>query len=80
MADWEVRRTVPGTGNLQGFQVINTGAVQTLWEDNGAGGERALDGREASGLQVEVYNDCVVVRARDYRRGEWIKEVQIPLF
>lgn len=80
LADWEVRRTVPGTGNLQGFQVINTGAIQTLWEDNGAGGERALDGREASGLQVEVYNDCVVVKARDYRRGEWIKEVQIPLF
>lgn len=80
LADWEVRRTVPGTGNLQGFQVINTGAIQTLWEDNGTGGERALDGREASGLQVEVFEDCVVVKARDYRRGEWIKETRIPLF
>lgn len=80
LSDWEVRRVVPGSGNLKGFQVINTGAIQTLWEDNGAGGERALDGKEASGLQVEVYQDRVIVKARDYRRGEWMKEVQIPLF
>lgn len=79
LADWEVRRTVPGSGNLDGFQVVNTGAVETLYTDNGSGGEKALDRLENTGLQVAVHPDQVVISARDFRRKQWIKEVRIPL-
>lgn len=37
LSDWYVRRVVPGTANLDGFSVINTGAVQTGFADNGQG-------------------------------------------
>jgi len=79
LSDWAVRRVVPGTGNPEGFMTVNTGAIQTLWEDDGHGGERALDGLEASGLQVEVSGDSILLRARDYRRRQWIKELHVPL-
>lgn len=79
LADWEVRRTVPGANNLPGFQVVNTGAIQTLYVDNGSGGESALDGKENTGLQVSVYWDQVIISARDFRRKQWLKEVRIPL-
>ncbi|CAM5567162.1 3',5'-cyclic adenosine monophosphate phosphodiesterase CpdA [Streptomyces tanashiensis] len=39
LSDWYVRRVVPGTANLDGFSVINTGAVQTGYTDDGKGGE-----------------------------------------
>ncbi|MDP5227780.1 MULTISPECIES: DUF4073 domain-containing protein [Arthrobacter] len=80
LSDWAVRRVVHGTGNDEGFMTVNTGAIQTLWEDDGHGGERALDPLEASGLQVEVFKDSVLLRARDYRRKQWIKELHVPLF
>jgi 3',5'-cyclic AMP phosphodiesterase CpdA len=79
LADWEVRRTVPGSGNLLGFQVFNTGAIETLYTDNGTGGERALDRLENTGLQVSVYPDQVRISARDFRRKQWLKEAWIPL-
>lgn len=79
LADWEVRRTVPGSNNLPGFQVINTGAIETLYTDNGTGGETALDGRENTGLQIAVHADQVIVSARDFRRKQWLKEARIPL-
>lgn len=80
LADWEVRRTVPGSGNLLGFQVVNTGAIETLYTDNGAGGEKALDRLENTGLQVSVHANEVRISARDFRRKHWIKEARIPLF
>lgn len=39
LSDWVVRRVVPGTGNLEGFTVVNTSAVQVGWMDDGKGGE-----------------------------------------
>ncbi|MFI6583856.1 DUF4073 domain-containing protein [Embleya sp. NPDC050493] len=79
LSDWAVRKVVPGTGNLEGFTVVNTGAVQTQWTDNGSGGESALSGLENSGLQVEVANDRVTIKARDFRRNQWVKEMNVPL-
>ncbi|MFF8811741.1 metallophosphoesterase family protein [Streptomyces pactum] len=79
LSDWAVRKVVPGTGNLRGFTVVNTGAVQTQWTDDGKGGETALSGMENSGLRVTVGKKEIVVKARDYLRDRWVKELRIPL-
>lgn len=78
LSDWYVRRVVPGTANLNGFNVINTGAIQTGWTDNGTGGETSVPGGFNQGLQVEVSPRWVTIKARDYARKEWIEQVRIP--
>ncbi|WHT23098.1 DUF4073 domain-containing protein [Crossiella sp. CA-258035] len=79
LSDWFVRRVVPGTANPEGFPVINTGAIQTGWTDNGQGGEVTVPGKFNQGLQVEVFLDRVVIRARDFAAGAWLKQVTVPL-
>ncbi|MFE7311819.1 metallophosphoesterase family protein [Streptomyces sp. NPDC057555] len=79
LSDWYVRRVVPGTANLEGFSVINTGAVQTGFADNGQGGEVTVPGTFNQGLQVEVHTDRVVVKARDFATGTWLKQITVPL-
>ncbi|MFT2016410.1 DUF4073 domain-containing protein [Streptomyces sp. 796.1] len=79
LSDWAVRKVVPGTGNLEGFTVVNTGAVQTSFTDDGKGGETAVSGAENTGLRVQVSKGEVVVKARDYLRNQWLKELRIPL-
>lgn len=79
LSDWYVRRVVPGTANPEGFSVVNTGAVQTGYRDDGKGGEVAVEGAFNQGLQVEVYRDRVRLRARDFARARWLKEITVPL-
>ncbi|MFB7736136.1 metallophosphoesterase family protein [Streptomyces sp. NPDC056112] len=79
LSDWYVRRVVPGTANLDGFSVINTGAVQTGFADNGQGGEVTVPGHFNQGLQVDVYRDRVVIKARDFATGSWMKQITVPL-
>lgn len=79
LSDWYARRIVAGTGNLDGFNVVNTGAIQTGWTDNGSGGESVVPGGFNQGLQVEVGATSVTIKARDFQRKEWMKQIRIPL-
>ncbi|MEV0056766.1 DUF4073 domain-containing protein [Saccharopolyspora shandongensis] len=79
LSDWVVRRVVPGTANLEGFTVVNTGAIQVGWQDDGKGGEVSLGGAFNQGLQVEVDARNVVIKARDFTTGTWLKQITIPL-
>ncbi|MFH8791730.1 metallophosphoesterase family protein [Streptomyces sp. NPDC017941] len=79
LSDWVVRRVVPGTANLSGFTVVNTGAIQTGFRDDGKGGEVSVGGSFNQGLQVEVHRDKVVIKARDFARRAWLKEITVPL-
>ncbi|MBE1466018.1 metallophosphoesterase family protein [Kibdelosporangium phytohabitans] len=79
LSDWVVRRVVPGTGNLEGFTVVNTAAVQTGWVDDGKGGEVSLGGAFNQGLQVEVSSRSVVIKARDFTTRTWLKQITVPL-
>ncbi|UFQ19700.1 MULTISPECIES: metallophosphoesterase family protein [Streptomyces] len=79
LSDWVVRRVVPGTANLSGFTVVNTGAIQTGYRDDGKGGEVAVEGSFNQGLQVEVHRDSVVIKARDFGRRAWLKQITVPL-
>lgn len=79
LSDWYVQRVVPGTANLYGFHVINTGAIEVGWRDNGTGGEVSVGGTFNQGLQVEVDLRWVTIKARDFAKGQWIRQVRIPL-
>lgn len=79
LSDWVVRRVVPGTGNLEGFTVVNTSAVQAGFRDDGKGGEVAVAGAYNQGLQVEVGPDAVVIKARDFTTRAWLKQLTVPL-
>ncbi|SIH11384.1 Calcineurin-like phosphoesterase [Mycobacteroides abscessus subsp. abscessus] len=79
LSDWYTRRVVPSSGNLSGFNVFNTGAIETGYTDNGTGGEKSVPGGFNQGLQVEVSDDSVTVRARDFKRKAWMKEITVPL-
>lgn len=79
LSDWYVRRVVPGTANLDGFSVVNTGAVQTGFSDNRQGGEVTVPGPFNQGLQVDVYRDRVVIKARDFATRSWMKQISVPL-
>ena len=79
LSDWVVRRVVPGTANLAGFTVVNTGAIETGYRDNGSGGEQSVEGPFNQGLQVEVRRHEVVIKARDFARRTWLKEFTVPL-
>ncbi|MCM1013738.1 MULTISPECIES: DUF4073 domain-containing protein [unclassified Brevibacterium] len=79
LSDWYTRRVVASSGNLQGFNVFNTGAIETGYTDNGKGGEQTVAGGFNQGLQVEVTNKTVTVRARDFGKKAWLKEITVPL-
>ncbi|MFE0022537.1 metallophosphoesterase family protein [Amycolatopsis sp. NPDC059021] len=79
LSDWVVRRVVPGTGNLEGFTVVNTAAVQVGWMDDGKGGEVSLGGAFNQGLQIEVSPRSVVIKARDFTTRTWLKQITVPL-
>jgi hypothetical protein len=59
--------------------VVDTGAVQTGYTDDGKGGEVTVPGTFNQGLHVEVFRDRVVVKARDFATGTWLKQITVPL-
>ncbi|RKT90106.1 protein of unknown function [Saccharopolyspora antimicrobica] len=79
LPDWTVRRVVPGSGNLEGFTVVNTGAIETGWRDNGEGGEETTTRALNQGLQIEVGPRDVLIKARDFATGTWLKQITVPL-
>jgi hypothetical protein len=79
LSDWYVNRVVPGTANLDGFHVINTGAIETGWKTTGCNGETTVPGPFNQGLQVEVEKGWVTIKARDFSKKEWIRQARVPL-
>ncbi|WP_327241622.1 hypothetical protein [Streptomyces sp. NBC_01320] len=47
--------------------------------DKGKGGEVSLGGAFNQGLQVEVGPRAVVIKARDFTTGTWLKQLTVPL-
>ena len=54
---------------------VNTAAVSYLWSDD----DTAVDGAE--GYYVEVYEDYILLKGREYTNGDWCAAAQfrIPL-
>ncbi|THE12296.1 hypothetical protein E1I69_11375 [Bacillus timonensis] len=58
----------PRTVYQDGFTMVNTGAVEYLYYDGGA-----VRG-QSQGILVNVYNDKVEIKARDFTKKAWIGE------
>ncbi|RAP74671.1 metallophosphoesterase family protein [Paenibacillus montanisoli] len=53
--------------------MFNAASTAYLWTDE----DEHKDGSQ--GYYVEVYADCVLVRGRDFERGEWVEEAQFKV-
>lgn len=58
-----------------GVTMFNTGSVGDVWRNNQNYGSTSA----SQGLHVDVYNDSIVVRARDFANKRWIREYKIDL-
>ncbi len=70
---WHLESEQPALfGEGKDANFFNTASVGYLWQGEGAGS--AYAGSE--GLFVEVYKDYVVVRGREFERGQWLSGAQ----
>lgn len=63
----------PRTFYQDGFTMVNTGSVNYSWFDGGR------INSIYQGLLVNVYEDKVVIKAREFSNNTWINEMVIPL-
>ena len=61
---------LPGSFIQKGFSIMNTGSVQEPLKPDGHGGDRRIGGSQ--GLYVEVYEDKVIIRGREFSKKDWI--------
>lgn len=74
---WELK--LPRTLVRDTFTMINSSSVYQLWTENNAGGETMVDPKESEGLYVEVFEDHVSIKGRDFYRNRWIPEAQFSV-
>ncbi|GAA2075457.1 DUF4073 domain-containing protein [Streptomyces albiaxialis] len=75
--DWAARKVVDG-GDPDGFHVVNTGMIETMYGPDGKGGEKALDPAASQGLRVLLGDDGkLTVESRDFRRNETIRTLEL---
>lgn len=65
----------PRTVYQDGFTMVNTGSADYTWYANGAAPEKY-----SQGLLVDVYDDRVEIKAREFSTGTWINTftVKVP--
>ncbi|MVP01365.1 metallophosphoesterase family protein [Paenibacillus lutrae] len=71
---WELNQ--PNTLVTDGFTMVNSSSVERPWSSDGNGGEKQLGEEESEGLYVEVYEDSVSIKGRDFKEKKWITEAQ----
>lgn len=74
--DWAGKKVVEG-GDKQGFTVVNTGTMQTVYTDNGSGGEKPVYDTTNQSLQVSVDKNNVKIQAMDFGQDRVIKELSV---
>jgi Icc protein len=74
---WELR--LPDTLVRDKFTMVNSSSVVQPWTDDGNGGEMLAGPDESEGLYVEVYEDKVQIKGRDFYRQRWIPEAQFTV-
>lgn len=75
---WELK--LPDTFVHDSFTMVNSASVEQLWTDNGSGGgELEMEPDESQGLYIEVYQDKVMIKGRDFYRRSWIPEAQFEV-
>ncbi|WP_159885843.1 metallophosphoesterase family protein [Paenibacillus puerhi] len=74
---WELK--LPNTLVRDGFTMINSSSVDEPLTDHGPEGEKPAGPDESEGLYVEVYDDRVEIKGRDFHRQRWIPEAQFVI-
>lgn len=81
LPDWAVNVKVPG-GDKEGFTAVNTGAIQTGWMSAGPNGGEVVTpegGLFNQGLQIDVFEDEVVIKGRNFRTNSWMQEYIVKI-
>ncbi|CRK84720.1 DUF4073 domain-containing protein [Neobacillus massiliamazoniensis] len=81
LPDWAVNVKVSG-GNKKGFTAINTGAIQTGWMSAGPNGGEVVSpegGLFNQALQLDVFEDEVVIKGRNFRTNSWMQEYVVKI-
>jgi hypothetical protein len=81
LPDWAVNVKVPG-GDKKGFTAVNTGAIQTGWMSAGPNGGEVVTpdgGSFNQGLQIEVFDDEVVIKGRNFKTNRWMQEYIVQI-
>ncbi|WP_281889918.1 hypothetical protein [Paenibacillus sp. YYML68] len=71
---WELK--LPHTLVRDSFTMVNSSSVSHVWNDDGQGGERELPPEESEGLFVDVFDDRIEIKGRDFYRQRWIPEAR----
>lgn len=74
-SNWVYQEQKASAGSGIGMTLFNTASVGDVWKNNQDYGSQT----DSQGLHVDVYDDSIVVRARDFANKRWIKEYKIDL-
>ncbi|GHH99955.1 metallophosphoesterase family protein [Neobacillus kokaensis] len=61
------------------FHMLNTGAVYDTWGPDGEGGDTVIDSEGSQGLYIQVFQDNVLIKGRDFSNKKWIQEYQLTI-
>ncbi|KRF54246.1 hypothetical protein ASG99_27655 [Bacillus sp. Soil768D1] len=81
LPDWAVNVKVPG-GDKKGFTAVNTGAIQTGWMSAGPNGGEVVSpdgGSFNQALQIDVFENEVVIKGRNFRTNSWMQEYIVQI-
>ncbi|SDE22011.1 3',5'-cyclic AMP phosphodiesterase CpdA [Paenibacillus sp. UNCCL117] len=71
---WELK--LPNTLVRDGFTMVNSSSVDEPLTDHGPEGEKPVSDEASEGLYVEVYEDRLEIKGRDFHGKRWIDEAQ----
>lgn len=61
------------------FTMVNSSSVRQPWTSDGKGGEKFSAANASEGLYVEVFEDKVLIKGRDFSDNMWVPEAQFTL-
>jgi 3',5'-cyclic-AMP phosphodiesterase len=70
---------LPKTLVNKGFTAINSSSVSQPWDDDEHGLKKSMGVQESEGLIVEVYDDHVWIKGRDFYRKRWVSAAQFTI-
>lgn len=71
---WDLK--MPGMFKQDKFSMVTTGSVFSTWGPDGNDYEEVVDADGSQGLLVEVYEDRVEIKGRDFTHKQWIEPYQ----
>lgn len=75
---WDLRN--PSMLVKQTTNFVSTGAIYNTWGPDGDGGETIIDPEGSTGLYVQVFEEYVLIKGRDFANEQWIPAFTHTLF